>query len=330
MWSKTFSLFLLFLVCAHPYAFAQTSGLLNIAHRGASGYLPEHTLPAKAMAFAMGADYIEQDIVLTKDSEPIIIHDIHLDTVTDVASRFPDRARADGRYYAADLTLAEIRTLEVNERKDLKTGLSVFAGRFPQGKSRFFISTLAEELEMIQGLNKSTGSNIGIYPEIKEPAWHRSEGFDISSKVLEVLAAYGYKERGSKCFLQCFDADELKRIRTELKSDLSLILLLEEDYDLGQAAKFADGVGPWIGQIITGKNSDGSLKFSDLVARAHANNLAVHAYTFRVDAPVHGIKPKRLLKELFENAEIDGIFSDFPDYSARYLNVLKLKKQSGK
>jgi glycerophosphoryl diester phosphodiesterase len=89
---------------------------LVIAHRGASGYLPEHTLAAKAYAHALGADFIEQDLVLTKDDVPVVLHDIYLDTVTDVAVRFPERKRADGRFYVIDLTLAELKQLRVTER----------------------------------------------------------------------------------------------------------------------------------------------------------------------------------------------------------------------
>ena len=91
-----------------------------IAHRGASGYLPEHTLPAIAMAHAQGADYLEQDVVLSKDNVPMVLHDIHIDTVTDVARRFPDRKRADGRYYALDFTVAELKQLNASERFDPK------------------------------------------------------------------------------------------------------------------------------------------------------------------------------------------------------------------
>ena len=114
-----------------------------IAHRGASGYLPEHTLPAKALAFGQGADFLEQDVVLTKDDQPIVMHDIHLDTVSDVAKKFPGRNRADGRYYAIDFTLAEVRTLQAQERIDLKSGTPVFAGRFPAQGSDFRIPSLA-------------------------------------------------------------------------------------------------------------------------------------------------------------------------------------------
>ncbi|MCT7144116.1 glycerophosphodiester phosphodiesterase family protein, partial [Salmonella enterica] len=86
-----------------------------IAHRGASGYLPEHTLPAKAMAYAQGADYLEQDLVMTKDDHLVVLHDHYLDRVTDVADRFPDRARKDGRYYAIDFTLDEIKSLKFTD-----------------------------------------------------------------------------------------------------------------------------------------------------------------------------------------------------------------------
>src|ERR1700742_3652085 len=101
------------LIAASPPATGKDSPVKRpvvIAHRGASAYLPEHTLPAKALAFGMGADYLEQDVVLTKDHVPIVLHDIQLDEVTDVAAKFPGRARDDGRYYAIDFSLDEIRT----------------------------------------------------------------------------------------------------------------------------------------------------------------------------------------------------------------------------
>ena len=100
---------------------AQPSRPIVIAHRGASGYLPEHTLAAKAVAHAQGADFIEQDVVLTRDDQPIVLHDVHLDTVTDVAQVFPGRKRGDGRYYAIDFTLEEIQRLRVTERVDHQT-----------------------------------------------------------------------------------------------------------------------------------------------------------------------------------------------------------------
>src|SRR5688500_1899970 len=160
---------------------------LVIAHRGASGYLPEHTIAAKAYAHALGADFIEQDLVLSKDDVPIVIHDIYVDTVTDVAKRFPNRKRADGRYYVLDFTVAELKQLRVSERFDARTGGRVFPRRFPAQQSSFQLSTFEEELQLIQGLNRSTGRVAGIYPEIKQPKWHNVQGRDISRVVLAIL-----------------------------------------------------------------------------------------------------------------------------------------------
>lgn len=101
---------------------AQSNAKVVIAYRGASGYLPEHTLPAKAMAYAQGADFLEQDLVMTKDNELIVLHDHYLDSVTDVADRFPGRARKDGRFYAIDFTLPEIRSLKFTEAFEMKDG----------------------------------------------------------------------------------------------------------------------------------------------------------------------------------------------------------------
>lgn len=154
---------------------ATAADKMVIAHRGASGYLPEHTLPAKAMAYAQGADYLEQDLVMTKDDRLVVLHDHYLDRVTDVAQRFPQRARKDGRFYAIDFTLDEIKSLKFTEGFEPKNGKNVqtYPGRFPMGKSDFRIHTFEEEIEFVQGLNHSTGKNIGIYPEIKAPWFHQ-------------------------------------------------------------------------------------------------------------------------------------------------------------
>ena len=101
-----------------------------IAHRGASGYLPEHTLVAKAYAHAAGADYLEQDVVLTRDNVPVVFHDLVLEEVTDAASQFPDRCRDDGHWYVIDLDFAELQTLRVHERVTPANGTAVYPGRF--------------------------------------------------------------------------------------------------------------------------------------------------------------------------------------------------------
>lgn len=315
------------------------AGPMVIAHRGASGYLPEHTLPAKAMAHAMGADYIEQDVVLTRDGVPVVLHDIHLDTVSDVAEVFPDRARDDGRWYVLDFTLAELRRLTLTERFDRETGRAVFPDRFPIHRSRFEIATLAEEIELIQGLNRSTGREAGLYVEIKDPAWHREQGRDISPVVLAMLADYGYTDRDDRIFLQCFDWAETRRLREALGWRGRLVQLLGEnrwqmnatDYDhlktpagLAEIARVADGIGPWIGQILA-EDADGPQP-TGLVETAHAAGLLVHAYTLRADAlPDYAPDFDTLLGWVFRDAGVDGAFTDFPDRVLDYLRRAGLR-----
>jgi glycerophosphoryl diester phosphodiesterase len=308
----------------------QTHKPTVIAHRGACGYLPEHTLEAKAMAHALGADYIEQDLVLTKDDIPVVLHDIHIDTISDVATHFPSRKRPDGRYYALDFTLAELKTLSASERFDPKTGKAVFAGRFPVGRSHFQIPTLEEELQLIQGLNKSTGRSVGIYPELKSPDWHRQQGHDISQTVLPILQRYGYRSKTDLCFVQCFEQKEVLRIRTELGWEGCLVMLMEDvatgdhgtDYlalhtpgGLKELAKLVDGLGPALTSVF-----DTNGKPTHLVRNAHAAGLLVHPYTHRVDALPKFVKSSdELLHNLFSEAKADGIFSDFCDTVVRYL-----------
>ena len=303
---------------------------LVIAHRGASGYLPEHTLEAKALAHAQAADFIEQDVVLTKDDVPVVLHDIHLDGVCDVADRFPDRRRDDGRFYALDFTLDELRTLRFSERRDPQTGRQVYPGRFPAGTGNFRIATLAEELEFLAGLDRSTGRRTGVYPEIKQPAWHRGEGHDISPLVLDVLRKHGFATKADPCFLQCFDADEVQRLRGELGWQGRLVQLVGEAPDaavdplladgvLADLATTVDGIGPPLSRVVS---PDG--RPTALVAAAHRAGLVVHAYTFRRDKlPAFAADTDTALKILFIDAGIDGLFSDFPDICVAWLRAAR-------
>ncbi|NQW35539.1 MAG: glycerophosphodiester phosphodiesterase [Flavobacteriales bacterium] len=325
---NNFKILLLTLVvvgCQNPQTKkTMTTKKIVIAHRGASGYLPEHTLEAKAMAYAMHPDYLEQDIVLSKDDVPIVVHDITLDDVTDVAQVFPSRKRADGKYYVIDFTYKELLQLNVSERFDTKTGKAVFKNRFPLWKSHFKLHSLQDEIEMIQGLNKSTGENIGIYPEIKEPAFHLENGKDISVIVLKVLSDYGYNTKKDNCILQCFDATELKRIRQELKSNLFLVQLTEfaeDNSKLPEFATYADGVGPYFKQLI--KKFDpktGKIAFNDYVKNAHELGMVVHAYTFRADQLEDLPSFDYLLDLAFNKANLDGVFTDFSDKAFLFIN----------
>jgi glycerophosphoryl diester phosphodiesterase len=305
-----------------------------IAHRGASGYLPEHTLEAIAVAHTMDAHYLEQDLVLSKDGVPLVLHDIYLDTVTDVARRFPDRKRRDSRFYAIDFTLAELKQLRVTERFDHQTGEPVFKERFPKGHASFEIPTLEEELQLIQGLNQTRGKNAGVYPEIKAPAWHRAQGRDISRIVLEVLDRYGYTTKTDKIYLQCFDFAEVKRIRAELGYQGKLIQLLGEygpdsaaidrvvfktRRDLEKVSKVADGIGPSIRLIVTGKRR-GKLQITNLVKNAHDLGLAVHPYTFRADAlPEYAASLEEMFRIFLIQLGVDGVFTDHPDRGVAFL-----------
>lgn len=301
-----------------------------IAHRGASGYLPEHTLEAKAMAYAMGADYLEQDVVLTQDGVPIVVHDIILDAVTNVAEVFPGRARADGHFYALDFTLAEIKRLKVHERVDPQSGQPAFPGRFPlEAVVGFQIPTLEEEIVMVQGLNRSTGRNVGIYLELKEPAFHQREGKDIGPVVLELLSRYGYTRRADKVFVQCFDPVYLRYLRQTLGTDLRLIQLLSSSQAalvtpeaLDTIARYADGIGPSL-SLVMSFDAQGRPRYTDLVEQAHARGLAVHAYTGRADALPPGVPSfEHLLEAAFVGAGLDAIFTDHPDRAVAFLRTL--------
>lgn len=292
-----------------------------IAHRGASGYLPEHTLEAKAMAHTMNADFIEQDLVLSKDDIPIVIHDIYLDNVTDVATKFLDRKRNDNRYYVIDFTFDELKSLRVTERFNPKTGEQFYPNRFPKNKGNFKLHSLQEEIELIQGLNKSSSKNIGIYPEIKEPEFHRKEGKNLTEIVLKVLSDYGYKTKTDHCILQCFDAKELERIRTELQSELFLVQLIEfpeETKQLEHFATYADGIGPYYKQILSEK-VNGKFTFTSLVSDAHQLGLKVHPYTFRADSLNEFSSFEEMMQTLLIDANIDGCFTDFPDLVVDFL-----------
>jgi glycerophosphoryl diester phosphodiesterase len=294
---------------------------LIIAHRGASGYLPEHTLAAKALAYGQGADYLEQDVVLSKDGVPVIFHDTQIDTTTDVAKKFPGRQRADGRFYALDFTLAELKRLNVSERFNPKTGKAAFPRRFPVGMGLFSVVTLEEEIQLIQQLNRSTGRNVGIYPELKAPAWHRKEGRDLAGAVLPILRRYGYDAKDSACFVQCFELAEIKRLRGELAWKGKLVMLmgggdsnpLTTDAGLADLAKIVDGIGPPISSYVTGK-SPAERKTTDLAARARKAGLVSHPYTLRADElPKCVASVDELLSALFTEAKVDGLFTDFPD-----------------
>jgi glycerophosphoryl diester phosphodiesterase len=302
-----------------------------IAHRGASGYLPEHTLAAKALAHGLGADYLEQDVVATRDSQLVVLHDVYLDDVTDVARRFPGRCRNDGRYYVVDFDLAEIKTLTVFERRAPRSSVARYPARFPPDAGLFGIATLREELELIHGLNRSTGRVAGIYPEIKQPTWHRKHGIDLAQLLLAELGAFGYSKAEHPVYVQCFDQAELLRIRNELGCALQLIQLMgpEPDYvalstpaGLASIASYANGIGPHHSQLIDATARPA--RPSDVMRAARDVGLRVHAYTFRQDElPPYATSFEWLLGTFLGEIGVDGVFCDHPDIAIRVRDSLQ-------
>ena len=324
---------------------------LIIAHRGASGYLPEHTLESKALAFGQGADYLEQDLVMTKDNHLVVIHDHFLDGLTDVAQKFPGRARADGKYYVPDFTLAEIRSLQMTENFKTENGkqVPVYPDRFPLWQGSFKIHTFEEELQFVRGLEKSSGKRIGIYPEIKAPWLHHQEGKDIARATLAMLKKYGYTQKSDPVYLQTFDFNELKRIKTELLPQMGMNVKLVQlvaysdwgetqarqngrwvnyDYDwmfkpgaMKEIARYADGVGPaWYMLLDEKQSRPGHIVATPMAADIQTTQLQLHPYTVRRETlPPYVRNIDEMYAALFEQAKADGIFTDFPDTLAQYL-----------
>lgn len=283
----------------------------------------------------MGADFIEQDVVLTRDAVPIILHDVFLDSTTDVAARFPGRGRADGHFYAMDFSLAEIRALKVHERRRAG-GDAVFPQRFPVEHALFGVPTLAEEIALIAGLDKSRGRRTGLYIELKSPRRHREAGLDITGAVLDALRESGHDSRPRQVFLQCFDDRTLRQLRDEHSIALPLIQLIADntwnedsavDYDflrsdagLDDIATYANGIGPWLSHIYLGRDEAGAPRLDSLVERARQRGLVVHPYTFRRDELPQGIGDFAELLDLFIGyLRVDGLFTDFPDLVVEYL-----------
>ena len=297
-----------------------------IAHRGASGYVPEHTRAAKALAHAMGADFLEQDVVATRDDQLIVLHDIHLDTVTNVALRFPNRHRDDGRYYARDFDLDEIRKLTAWERMNLD-GSAVYPDRFPAQTGSNLVHTFAEEIQLINRLNRATGRKVGIYPEIKRPAWHKAQGVDISPMLLEQIREFDGSKDPSLVYVQCFDDAEVQRLKLELQCPWPLVQLIGKnswgeagtDYDflvsrpgVEKIAAIADGIGPHVSHLYT--IVDDQPRPTDLISDAHELGLVVHPFTFRADDLPPGFATfEALVRYFVTEIGVDGLFTDFTD-----------------
>jgi glycerophosphoryl diester phosphodiesterase len=320
---------------------------LVIAHRGASGYRPEHTLEAYQLAIEMGADYIEPDLVATRDGHLVARHEPDISQTTDVASRteFADRKRTvwiDGvetiGWFTVDFTLAELRSLRaVQPRPD----------RSKEFDGQFLVPTLVEIIALAQRESKARGRTIGIYPETKHPSWHCALGLSLEEPLLSALESAGWNHRDAPVFIQSFEAGNLQwlRSRTQVKliqlvggvgsnADGSVILPTPfaqpecTTYPVGELptnfasaaafeaiATYADGIGPWK-RFLIGEVDGHATRPTNFVELAHAAGLQVHPWTFR-NEQIHLLKDyagdPAVEYRAFIELGVDGVFSDFPD-----------------
>ena len=278
-----------------------------IAHRGASGYLPEHTLAAYAMAYAQGADFIEPDLVLTRDQVLVARHEAMLDDTTDVAERFPDRRARDGHFYAADLDYAELATLRTREYRP---------GRFPHAARLFPVPRFDEILTLVSGLNAVTGCSVGLYPELKSPAWHRERDLDQVGALRLALARQPF---AAALRIQSFEPEPLQELASAPIDGAVLVQLVGTPEaaaaeELARIATYADGIGPSIRHLARAQAAG-----DDIVARAHALGLTVDAWTLRADA-LGPFDDFAAAANLVLDMGVDGIFTDHPDLLVRHLN----------
>jgi glycerophosphoryl diester phosphodiesterase len=302
---------------------------LVIAHRGLPGHLPEHTLEGYQKAIELGADFIETDLVSTKDGVLIARHEGEISGTTDAAEKFPKRKKKkiiDGAsvegWFSEDFTLAEIKTLRARER---------LPGRSQKYNGKFLVPTFGEVIALVK---KNSSRKIGIYPEIKHPSYFRSLGLALEPKLVSALNKGGLNRRDAPVFVQSFEPASLRELKKELLVPLVQLLDAEDvrpydfvlagdprtygdllkDAGLREVASYAAGIGPWKESIVSDRGK------TDLVARAHARGLLVHPYTFRSDAGIlparYAGDPEKEYREFFALGA-DGVFSDFSDDALR-------------
>lgn len=296
-------LLLLLLLLAAPEG-RSGDAVTVIAHRGASGYLPEHTLAAYAYAYATGADFVEPDLVATRDGVLIARHDVYLGTTTDVAERYPERRADDGRFYAADFSWAELARLRAREPRE---------GRFPGELAVLRIPRLEEIVALVYGLNRATGCRVGLYPELKAPAWHAARGLDTTALLREALEQTSFD---GPLRVQSFESAPLRALAERPIPGAALVRLLGPedvperltDGGLAELAAFADGIGPPLVLLEEARRNG-----DDLVARAHRAGLFVDAWTLRADAPEPWPDLETALSSAVFTLGVDGVFTDHPD-----------------
>lgn len=334
------ALFALALFAVPGMAMAADQPIL-IAHRGASGERPEHTIASYILAIEQGADFIEPDLVLTKDGVLVARHENEISTTTDVASHPEFAARKatkmiDGQsatgWFTEDFTLAELKQLRARERlPQLRPESARLDGRYP-------IATFAEVVTFVRNREKALGRRIGLYPETKHPSYFAGLGLSFDASLLSTLKSGGYTKASDPVFIQSFETGNLKRLRKATR--LRLIQLMNDEggppdapalrfadmaepAGLRDIARYADGVGVAKAMILPRDAAGNWTAPTTLIADAHKAGLKVHAWTFRAEnvflptALRNGTDPAArgdLASEVrrFAGLGVDGLFSDHP------------------
>jgi glycerophosphoryl diester phosphodiesterase len=321
--------------------------VLIIGHRGAAGYRPEHTLASYELGARMGADYVEPDLVSTKDHVLVARHEPNITDTTNVADHpeFAGRKTTktiDGvtqtGWFTDDFTLAELKTLRAKERlPDVRQRNTIYNGRYE-------VPTFQEVIDLVKRLSQELHRDIGIYPETKHPTYFRSEGLALEEPLVATLNRNGLNRPNAKVFVQSFEISNLKALNKVLRvPEVQLLDApnlkpgdvlaaggtttyadLATAQGLKDVAKYADGVGPSKDYIIPRDASGHSLAPTSFVANAHAAGLVVHPYTFRNEnqflpaedrssADPNAYGNAFAEDQRFFAAGVDGIFTDNAD-----------------
>lgn len=303
-----------------PHAWQTLTGAptLVIAHRGANGELPEHTLEAYALAIEQGADIIEPDLVLTSDGVFVVRHDRYLSDSTNIADHpeFADRRRVEGDrddWWADDFTFAEIRTLRARQ---------VRAGRSSEFDDLYLIPTFEEVLDL------AAAHGVATEPEVKSPSQLIAAGLDPMPELVRILRRRGLDTADAPIMIQCFEPGFLARLNDEIETRLLMLVFpmreLEPGLDpliptvaLEDMVAFADGVGPYKALLVDDDGQD-----TGFIARAHALGLVVHPWTFRDDDPVgDGADIETELRRIY-HLGADAVFTDFPATAVRVRDAM--------
>lgn len=276
---------------------AQYSKKTVVAHRGASAYAPEHTLAAYALAIEQGADYVEQDLAVTRDGALVCLHDDSLDRTTNVEQVFPDRATVDAatgrrQWLAADFTLAEIKQLDAG---------SWFDARFANER----VPTWEEAVALV-------GTKAGLYPELKSPPLYRARGVDMTRIFVESLRRLGLAAApADRMIVQSFDDATLKELGRVLPGLERVFLIENRDGarwltrdGFRKIGEFAKGIGPAKGLL------DG---YPEIVRDAHAAGLTVTPYTFTSRATGRFPDVRDEMRYYLVDLGVDAVFTDNPD-----------------